>query len=308
MPSTCVCVGPWVGLVPSGVSPSSVQPLRAHTLRLPCAVLQGANQAAAAARLGHNTFLVAQVGTDTNAAMLRGALGSAGVDTSLITSAEGPSGTAVILLQPSGENSIILVGGANTSDEWQITDAATAAIQSAGAVLLQREIPDVVNVIFAKIARSAGVPVILDAGGADGPLGHDLLTNLTLLSPNETELARLTGLPTANDAQVKAAAEALVASGVNRVLVKLGAQGSMLVDIYGKVVRQRAARALHIVDTTGAGDCFTAAYVVAALRGLSDEEAMRFASEHTCAGRRRRVEGGLLVVGGVGGRKRQRRA
>lgn len=68
----------------------------------------------------------------------------------------------------------------------QISDDITAAIQEAGAVLLQREIPEVVNVIFAKLARSARVPIILDAGGADKPLGHDLLTNVSILSPNET--------------------------------------------------------------------------------------------------------------------------
>ncbi|GAB4813713.1 hypothetical protein N2152v2_000759 [Parachlorella kessleri] len=238
---------------------------------------KGANQAAAAAKLGYPTTFVGQVGRDAYAAMLRSALADCGVDTSLVSTVDGSCGTAVILLQPSGENSIIIVGGANTSEEWQITDEVTQAIQNAGAILLQREIPEVVNVIFAKIAQSARVPVVLDAGGVDKPLGIDLLSNVTILSPNETELARLTGLPTKSEKQVRAAAESLVHQGVNTVLVKMGSKGSMLVDIMGNYVRQEALPVLHVVDTTGAGDCYTGALAVALLEGRSYQDAMRFA-------------------------------
>ncbi|KAL6771884.1 hypothetical protein ACKKBG_A28150 [Auxenochlorella protothecoides x Auxenochlorella symbiontica] len=248
---------------------------------------KGANQAAAAARLGYNTFLIGQVGTDAYAGMLRSSLSDCGVDTSLVTSADGSSGMALILLQPGGENSIILVGGANTSDNWKITDEATQAVQTAGALLLQREIPEVFNVIFAKIAASAGVPVILDAGGVTQPIQVDLLSNVSLVSPNETELARLTNMPTKTMAQVQAAAEALVHSGVNKVLVKLGSKGSMLVDIYGNVLKQKAVPVSDVVDTTGAGDCFTAAFAVAMLEGKNDAEAMSYASAaaSVCIGR-----------------------
>jgi ribokinase len=83
--------------------------------------------------------------------MLRSALLDCGVSTRMLHEVDGSSGTALVFLQPGGENSIVLVGGANMSEEWQITDEVTAAIQSAGAVLLQREIPEVVNVIFAKV-------------------------------------------------------------------------------------------------------------------------------------------------------------
>lgn len=191
--------------------------------------LQGANQAAAAAKLEYPTQFVGQVGRDAYAPMLRNALTECGVDASKVHAIDGSSGVAFIMLQPKGENSIVLVGGANTSEEWQITDEVTAAIQDAGAVLLQREIPETVNVIFAKLAASARVPVILDAGGADRPLAHDLLTNVAILSPNETELERLTGMPTRSEKQCIAAAENLVHQGVNKVLVKMGAKGSLLI-------------------------------------------------------------------------------
>lgn len=113
--------------------------------------LQGANQAAAASNLGYPTKFVGQVGKDAYAPMLRQAMQDRGVDISMLHTVDGSSGLAFIMLQPDGENSIILVGGANTSEEWQISDEVTAAIQSAGVVLLQREIPEVVNVIFAKV-------------------------------------------------------------------------------------------------------------------------------------------------------------
>lgn len=239
---------------------------------------QGANQAAAAAKLGYPTHFVGQVGQDAYASMLRNAIAACGVNTSMLSSVEGASGTALVLLQPNGENSIIIVGGANTSEEWQISDEVTQAIQTSGAVLLQREIPDVVNVIFAKLASSARVPVVLDAGGVESPLGHDLLANVSILSPNETELSRLTGMPTKTESQIKSAAEALVHQGVDKVLVKMGVKGSLLVDIYGNSVRQPALPVLSVVDTTGAGDCFTGAFAVGILEGKSDAEAMKFAA------------------------------
>ncbi len=243
---------------------------------------KGANQAVAAANLGHPTQFVGQVGQDMYAPLLCDALQSRGIDTSMVhTVPSCSSGIAFIMVQPDGENSIVIVGGANTSEEWQITDAVTSAIQSAGVVLLQREIPESVNVVFAKLACSARVPVILDAGGAESPLSTDILANIAILSPNETELSRLTGMPTKTERECVAAAQSLIHEGVNKVLVKLGSKGSLLVDIYGNVVRQKACHvdASSVVDTTGAGDCFTAAFAVAMLEGKSDQEAMAFASK-----------------------------
>lgn len=240
---------------------------------------KGANQAVAAANLGYPTQFVGQVGTDAYAPMLRTALADRNVDTSMVHSINGSSGVAFIMIQPGGENSIVLVGGANTSEEWKISDEVTAAIQNAGIVLLQREIPESVNLIFAKLASSARVPVILDAGGAESPLGGDVLANISILSPNETELERLTGMPTKTEKECIKAAESLVHQGVNKVLVKLGSKGSLLVDIYGNVLKQKAEKVLDVVDTTGAGDCFTAAFGVAMLEGKSDQEAMSWASK-----------------------------
>lgn len=119
--------------------------------------------------------------------------------------------------------------------------------------------------------------VVLDAGGQEGPLAKDLLRNVAILSPNETELARMTGMPTDTEGQIVEAARALQALGVSTVLVKLGADGAMLVDAQGGVTRVPAFKVANVVDTTGAGDCFTASFCVGLLEGRSYSDAMRFA-------------------------------
>ena len=251
---------------------------------------KGANQAAAAARLGHATALIGQVGSDGAGELLRGALAEAGVELGLLsTTAAAPTGQAIILLQPGGENSIIIVAGANAA--WSAPPlSALAALADCGCcLLLQREIPDSVNLAAARAAHAAGVTVVLDAGGADGPLDPELLACVSILSPNETELSRLVGLPTTerggepSEPLVLAAAAALQSQGVGTVLVKLGANGSMLVPpAPGAPLRQPALHAQSVVDTTGAGDCFTAAFAVALTEGLSSAEALRFASAAAC--------------------------
>ncbi len=238
---------------------------------------KGANQAAAAAKVGYPTSFVGRVGSDAFAPALRSDLRAAGVDDALLTAVPGPSGQAYILLQKGGENSIIVAPGANAQWGSAIEESLTGAIAQAGAVLLQREIPEAVNLLVAHAAKTAGVAVILDAGGSDdGPLPRALLACLTVCSPNETELARLTGMPTANDAQVIVAARQLQAQGVHTVLVKLGARGCLLVRADGTTL-QHPAFAVPVVDTTGAGDCFTATYTVAMLLGMDEAERLRFA-------------------------------
>jgi len=152
-------------------------------------------------------------------------------------------------------------------------------IRGAGMVLLQREIPEEVNAEVAEVAAAAGVPVVLDAGGREGALDPGLLRRLAVLSPNETELARMTGMPTGSAEQVEAAAAALLGEGVGAVLVKLGSKGSLLLRPGETPFQQDAVPVEKIVDTTGAGDCYTAAWAVGRLRGLSPERAMAFACE-----------------------------
>jgi ribokinase len=326
-----------------------------------CAGGKGANQAAAAARLlaagdgaKQRSRFVALFGDDANGAALRSALAgdeATGVDLSLSrTLTDGtPTGTALILLLPSGENIIVIVGGANQSDPgWEAVlgrprggsgdgggagaaSTAAARLLSGGsataspvsALLLQREVPDWVNTRAAELARQGGTggAVVLDAGGAEGPLPERLLSAVTVLSPNETELARLVaadddeglGPPPASSspagaddgllsaetrAWVERAARLLLARLVaaapsdgsdarpRAVLIKLGAAGSALFSssseeeaLWQPALRPEGA----VIDTTGAGDCFTAAFSVARFaEGKSAEEALLFASAAAC--------------------------
>lgn len=185
-----------------------------------------------------------------------------------------------------GENSIMIVGGANTA-QWDFDEEALQLLRTAGMVLLQREIPEEVNARAASIASEAGVPVLLDCGGVEGPIASELMHSITTLSPNETELARLTGKETESDQQAEEAARDILSQGVRSVLVKRGTNGSLMVDKDGSVTKQPIFRADKVVDTTGAGDCFTGAYAVAVLEGKTAEEALRFAAAASalCVGR-----------------------
>jgi ribokinase len=233
---------------------------------------KGANQAAAAARLGLPTRFAGRFGTDAFAAPLRAALHEAGADLSPSRDVPGPTGQAFILLQQGGENSIVLVGGANRA--WEAEPRFDLA--GSGALLLQREIPEAVNLAAARAARAAGVPVVLDCGGDDTPLPAELLALIDVVSPNESELARLTGLPTGDDTQVLVAARWLQQRGVGTVLVKLGSRGCLLVPTSGEPIRQPAFK-VQVVDTTGAGDCFTGAYTVGLVEGLPEAQRLRLA-------------------------------
>ncbi|WOH05862.1 hypothetical protein DCAR_0625285 [Daucus carota subsp. sativus] len=241
---------------------------------------KGANQAVCSAKLDYPTFFVGQVGEDAHGKLIIGALedGGVGVDY-LSVVCDAPTGHAVVMLQPDGQNSIIIVGGANMSC-WpeRLGDGGLEVVRNAGIVLLQREIPDSVNIQVAKEANRSGVPVILDAGGADGPVPSELLNFVDILSPNETELARLTGLPTENFEQISQAVVKCHELGVNKVLVKLGAKGSALFIKGEEPIKQPIISASKVLDTTGAGDTFTAAFAIALVEGKSQKDCMKFAA------------------------------
>ncbi|GMI88653.1 Ribokinase [Hibiscus trionum] len=242
---------------------------------------KGANQATCGAKLSYPTYFVGQVGDDAHGKLITQALGNGGVRLEYLKSLGGgvPTGHAVVMLQSDGQNSIIIVGGANMSS-WpdKLSDQDLDVVKKAGVVLLQREIPDCVNIQVAKAARSAGVTVIMDAGGMDAPMPEELLNFVDIFSPNESELGRLTGMPTENFEQISQAAEKCHKMGVKQVLLKLGAKGSALFIEGEEPIRQPIIPAAQVVDTTGAGDTFTASFAVALVEGKSKKECLRFAA------------------------------
>ncbi|KAF9672761.1 hypothetical protein SADUNF_Sadunf11G0077900 [Salix dunnii] len=241
---------------------------------------KGANQAACGAKLSYPTYFVGQVGDDAHGRLITEALKNGGVNLDCVRNlSDAPTGHAVVMLQPDGQNSIIIVGGANMSC-WpeKLSDEDLEVVRKAGVVLLQREIPDLVNIQVAKAARSAGVPVILDDGGMDAPMPPELLNEVDIFSPNESELARLTRMSTESFEQIGQAVVKCHKMGVKQVLVKLGAKGSALFIEGEKPIKQPIISAARVLDTTGAGDTFTAAFAVALVEGKTKEECMRFAA------------------------------
>lgn len=244
---------------------------------------KGANQAVAAARLsastGRQVHFVCQFGNDSHAKKLEQVLLDNKLDISGCGHVDKPSGQAFIFLEANGSNSILIVGGSNVA--WPPTvKSFEGLIRGASAVLLQREVPEYVNEAVADVAFAAGVPVIQDVGGEERPISDNLMRKLTYICPNETELERLSGMPTSTEKEIIAAARSLQQRGVKNVLITLGADGSLLVGQDGQVLRQgsRPVPGGRVVDTTGAGDCFRAAFTIALVEGRPLLECMKFAA------------------------------
>jgi len=240
---------------------------------------KGANQAFAAARLGGRVGMLGQVGNDAHATWLKENLAAAGVDVSgVLTDPAVSSGVAVIGIDGSGQNQIVVVPGANGTFSVERLKASAAALAGAALVLLQLEIPLETVAAAARQARQAGATVILDPAPAR-PLSAELLRCVDYLTPNETELATLTGTAVGgsmNRAEVTERSHQLRQLGADKVIVKMGAAGALLVTGSGE--HFWPALAVEMVDSTAAGDAFNGAFAVALAEGKTDIEAGRFAA------------------------------
>ncbi len=237
---------------------------------------KGANQAVAAARLGGQVTLLARVGDDPFGERARSAFAREGIDTTaVVVDEESPSGVALILVDGAGENLISVAPGANERLSPADVDAAKAAIESAHVLLLQLETPLDSVAHAAKIAATAGVRTVLDPAPAQD-LDDSLLSAISILTPNETEAKRLTGVEVDDESGARAAAEVLRKRGVDTVIVTLGARGSyLLCEGHDELI---AAPAVEAVDTTAAGDTFNGALACALSAGASLPQAVGAAS------------------------------
>jgi len=238
---------------------------------------KGANQAVAVGRLGYPVRMIGRVGTDAFAAQMRSSLTSAGVDVTGVATSEGSSGVAVIVVANNGENSIVVVSGANALLTPQDLDANIEIIRSAGLVLTQLEISLETVEHLAMLCTREGVPLILDPAPAR-ELPSSILKRVVWFTPNETEAAffadRSTNKTESEDpSQV---ARQLMSKGVEGVVLKLGARGAF-VSVNG-INQSIAPFVVNAVDTTAAGDCFNGAFAVGLLMDKPSAEAARFAS------------------------------
>lgn len=239
---------------------------------------KGANQAVAIGKLGYPVKMLGKVGTDSFGSQLREALTYAGVDASFVETVSGSSGVAVISTTHRGENSIIVIPGANGEIVTGDLDHNLSVIEEAGMVLTQLEIPMPVIEHLAEITSRAGVPLMLDPAPAR-PLSDRLLRSVDWITPNETEtrlLLNLDGSDLGPDA-VTRAAEGLLGRGPRNVVLKMGERGAFLAESNGNR-NFIPAYAVKAVDTTAAGDAFNGAFAVGLVLGKSSEESARFAS------------------------------
>jgi ribokinase len=232
---------------------------------------KGANQAVAAARQGASVAMVGRVGDDSFGPTLIQNLGDNNVDTSHVQKSESATGTAIIIVVSSGQNSIVLSPGAN----GKVTPADMEAVsfQDAKLLLLQLEIPLETVVQAASLARQNGLRVILNPAPAR-PIPDSLLADVDILVPNESELGLLSGQPVTDTDSAQSAAQALLAKGVKTVIVTLGANGALLVTDE-KVTRIPTFK-VEVVDTTAAGDAFIGGLAAALLKDKSLEEAVHY--------------------------------
>ena len=226
---------------------------------------KGANQAMAAAAMGQDTELVAAVGRDDAGDQARRQLADAGVRVNRLQVHDDPTGRALVLLEPSGENRIVVVSGAN-----QHLDPPTPAmLEGVGAVLCQLETPLPTVRAALVAARAAGALTVLNAAPADAA-AVDLLPLVDVLVVNEREAAQLGG-----GSGLDAAVAELHRRGAAIVVVTRGGRGALWSEA-GSVTDQPAF-AVDVLDTTGAGDCFVGALVAGLLGGAAPAEALRLA-------------------------------
>ena len=235
---------------------------------------KGANQAVAAARLGAEVSMIGCVGNDAYGEALRGALLAEQIDCQAVSTVDGSSGVALIVVDDSSQNSIVIVPGANGALTAEAIDRFDSVIQAADVLICQLEVPDASVGHALKRGRELGKTVILNPAPVSRPLPSDWYASIDYLIPNESEASALSGLAVDSLEAAQAAATRLIALGAGKVIITLGAQGSLFAD--GQRFEHFPAPAVKAVDTTAAGDTFVGGFAAALAAGKDEAQAIRF--------------------------------
>lgn len=237
---------------------------------------KGANQAVSAARLGGNVTFLTCVGNDMQGHMLKEVFASDGIDTSCMKYVDAPTGTALIFVADDGENCIAVAPGANRELYASDVDEIKAKLDGVEFLLMQLEIPLETVYHAVDLAYEAGVKVVLNPAPFSDAIPVGVLEKLWLITPNETEAEKLTGIRIESVNEAFQAAEFLLNQGVKNVIITLGSSGSIICnDTLKEFV---PARKVTAVDTVGAGDVYNGALVTALSEGKSLVDAARFAT------------------------------
>ena len=237
---------------------------------------KGANQAVAARLCGAEVFMVARVGSDLFGPATIENFRKQGIDPTHVKQVEGlSSGVAPIFVEPNGQNRILVVKGANDAVKPADVDAAADVLKSADCIVLQFEIP--VDTVYYTVAfaRKHGIRCILNPAPAQ-PVDVAALRDLDYFVPNESEAEAITGLTVKSVDEAKICARKLVEGGIRRVIITLGANGSLL------ATRDETAHIppfpVQSIDSTGAGDAFIGSFAVFLGEGVPEKEALRRAN------------------------------
>jgi len=233
---------------------------------------KGANQAIAARLCGAEVVMVARVGNDLFGEATIKNFASFGIDTTHVKIVPGvPTGVAPIFVDPSGQNRIIVVKGANDRLLPADVDAAAAQLRGVDTIILQFEIPLETIYHTVRFARANNIRCIVNPAPA---LPADLaqIAAADYFIPNETEAELIGGQPVRTVEEAVACANALLRKGFRKVVLTLGARGSLLADKSGAV--HVAPYAVTAVDSTGAGDAFIGSLAVFLAEGIAEREAV----------------------------------
>jgi ribokinase len=238
---------------------------------------KGANQAVAARLCGAEVFMVARVGSDLFGPATIENFRKQGIDSTHVKQVEGlSSGVAPIFVEPNGQNRILVVKGANDALKPADVDAAAETLKTADCIVLQFEIPVETVYYTVSFARKHGIRCIVNPAPAQQPVDMNALKDLDYFVPNETEAETITGAPVKTIDDAKKCAEKLVGGGIKRVIITLGANGSLLASRDGS--EHIPPFAVKSIDSTGAGDAFIGSFAVFLAEGVPEQEAVRRAN------------------------------
>ena len=236
---------------------------------------KGANQAVAAARLGGSVLFIAKTGYDIFAKQSIDLFEKEGIDISGIQRDHyQPSGVALITVDDDGENCIVVAPGANAALSPSDIDEVKDKIENASLLLAQLETPIETVEHVANIAASAKIKFILNPAPA-AKLADELLTKVSIITPNQTEAEMLTGIQVTDGSSARQAANFLHSKGIETVIITMGAAGAFVLheDKYSMIPGHK----VNVVDTTAAGDVFNGALLVALSEGAGMDDAVIFA-------------------------------
>ncbi len=237
---------------------------------------KGANQAVASRLCGADVFMVARVGSDLFGPATIQNFKKLGIDATHVKQIQGvSSGVAPIFVEPNGQNRIWVVKGANDLLKPADVEAAADLLKTVDCIVLQFEIPLETVYYSVSFARKNGIRCIVNPAPAQ-PADMNALAGLDYFVPNESEAETITGMPVRNVDEAKKCAEKLLSAGVKRVIITLGANGSLLAS--REAMEHIAAFSVKSVDSTGAGDAFIGSFAVFLGEGLPEREAVRRAN------------------------------